>query len=442
MWASAVGNGLEWFDWNLAIIFSVGLAGSLFDKTNPASALLSTFAVLGVGFLFRPLGGVMAGWLADRYGRRSVMVVTMLTMSAASLAIAVLPTYDQVGTLASLLLLLARMAQGLAHGAESTAGYIYIAEIAPRKRRGLWSATLSMGVIVGSIAASLMGFVLNATLLPAAVADWGWRIPFAIGAVLAVVALILRARMIESDVFTEVIAEDTTPPRQSADGACTAAPKAHTAPEASTVAAAPVSTAATPEATRSSLFWAGFRVFWFAAAIGLVFYTWLTSASALAIAQKGMDQKAAFACSIGAQIVCVSLMPFAGAASDKWGRRPVALTFALGFVVLSFPLLSLISSAPWTLLVAQTVALIFVAMGNSIYSALIAEQFPPRHRAKGVGIAMSLGTAIFGGSALYLNQWFFGLGMPWLFTVYFMVICAIAAVAIWFMPETKGKDLR
>lgn len=419
MVASAVGNGLEWFDWNLAVIFSAALAGALFDQSDPASALLSLFAVFGVGFLFRPLGGVLAGWFADRFGRRSVMIVTMLVMSVASLGIAVLPTYEQAGVTASLLLLVARLAQGLAHGAESTAGYTYIAEIAPRERRGLWSATLAMGVLVGSIAASVLGFGLNAGLGAEAVAEWAWRIPFALGAVLAIVALVLRARMIESDVHEEAVldADDSQggAGRDTGSGA-TPAPR--------------------------SIFWAGFRVFWFVAAISIVFYTWLTSASALATAQHGMDPAAAFASSVVAQVVCVSLMPLAGIAADKYGRRPVAMTFALGFVVLSFPLLGLISDRPWTLLVAQTVALVFVAMGNSIYSALLAEQFPTRYRAKGIGIAMSLSVAIFGGTALYLNQWFFTLGAPWAFTVYFIVVCAAAAVAVWFMPETKGKDLR
>lgn len=415
MFASAVGNGLEWFDWNLAVIFSVALSGALFDQSNPTSAMLSLFAVFGVGFLFRPIGGVLAGWLADRFGRRTVMVATMIVMSLASLGIAVLPTYDQAGIVASLLLLVARLAQGLAHGAESTAGYTYIAEIAPRERRGLWSATLAMGVLVGSIAASALGFGLNAGLGEEAIAAWAWRVPFALGAVLAIVALVLRTRMIESDIHTEA--------RESNGSAHAEAPA--------------------PQATRGgSLFWAGFRVFWFVAAISIVFYTWLTSASALATAQHGMDPAAAFASSIAAQVVCVCLMPFAGRAADRFGRRPVALTFALGFVLLSFPLLGLISAEPWTLLVAQTVALVFVAMGNSIYSALLAEQFPTEYRAKGIGIAMSLSVAIFGGSALYLNQWFFTREMPWAFTVYFILVCAAAAVAVWFMPETKGKDLR
>lgn len=201
MLASAVGNGLEWFDWNIAVVFSGALSAALFDPADPTSALLSLFAVLGVGFLFRPLGGILSGWLADRWGRRTVMVATMLTMSAASLSIALLPTFEQAGVLASVLLLVARLAQGFAHGAESTAGYAYIAEIAPRRRRGLWSSTLAMGVLVGSILASAMGFGLNAALGTDTVTAWAWRIPFAVGAVLAIVALVLRIAMIESDVL-------------------------------------------------------------------------------------------------------------------------------------------------------------------------------------------------------------------------------------------------
>lgn len=422
MLASAVGNGLEWFDWNIYVVFTAYLTANLFDQADPGSALLMAFAIFGVGFVFRPLGGVLAGFLADRFGRRWVMIATMLTMSGASLLIALIPTYDSVGVLASVLLLTARLAQGVAHGAESTAGYTYIAEIAPAARRGLWSSTLAMGVLVGSTLASGLGWGLNSWLGPEAMTAWGWRVPFAIGALLAIAVMILRRHMMESEHFQSELADGTGAPR---------APLVRGASDRRPMDAA----------TKRSLFWASFRVFWFVGAITIVFYTWLTAASSLATLQHGMEPSAALASSFVAQLLCVCLMPVMGALSDRIGRRPVALGFSLGFVLLSFPLMGLISSEPWTLLVAQSVALAFVAMGNSIYSALLAEQYPTRYRATGIGIAMSLSVAIFGGTALYLNQWLFSMGLQWAFILYFTLICLASAIAVWRMPETKGVEL-
>jgi MHS family alpha-ketoglutarate permease-like MFS transporter len=248
-----------------------------------------------------------------------------------------------------------------------------------------------------------------------AVAEWAWRIPFAVGAVLAIVALVLRIAMIESDVLRTAQAEGEV------------------GPDAETAASADDRR----EAVRS-----GVKVFFFVALISIAFYTWLTSASSLATAQHGMDPTAAFASSLVAQLVCVAVMPFAGILSDRIGRRPIALTFTIGFAVLTAPLTLLISDQAWTLLVAQTIALVLVAGGNGIYSALLSEQFRTRHRARGIGIANSLSVAIFGGTALYVNLWLSSIGASWLYIVYVSLVAVGASIAVWRMRETRGIDLR
>ena len=196
-----MGNALEWFDWTLYGTFSAYLAMNLFDPSDPTSALLATLAVFAGGFLARPVGGWLFGRIGDRYGRKFTLVLTMCLLALTSLAIAVLPTYGQAGVWASVLLFLCRLTQGLAHGGESGVAYTYVAEIAPAKRRGLWSSSVFVSVTVGVMAATGLAALLTSWLGKDAMQAWGWRVGFAVGALLGIYALFLRRSASESDVF-------------------------------------------------------------------------------------------------------------------------------------------------------------------------------------------------------------------------------------------------
>jgi MHS family alpha-ketoglutarate permease-like MFS transporter len=192
---AGIGNTLEWYDWTIYAIFAPFFAGQFFDPSNPTSSILATLAVFAVGFFMRPVGGVLFGWLGDRYGRRTALTTAMTLVAGGSLLIGLSPTFGSVGVLASLWLLLARLVQGLAHGGEVASSYTYVAEMAPPRRRGLWSASLYVFVTLGVLAATLLGALLTSTLGTDRMADWGWRIPFLIGGALGFYAMYLRRNL-------------------------------------------------------------------------------------------------------------------------------------------------------------------------------------------------------------------------------------------------------
>ena len=406
LFASAVGNVLEWYEWSAYAVFAPFIAAVMFNNSDPISALLSTLAVFAVGFLMRPLGGIVFGRIADRRGRKFVLVTTMLMMATGSLVIGIMPTYESIGAWASLILLAARIMQGFAHGGESATAYSYVGEIAPPHRRGMWGSVAFIAIFGGSVLAYSIGGAVTSSLSETAVAEWGWRIPFLIGACLALVALYLRRSMDESDVFDAHQEQDEQPriPRKTV--------------------------------VRAILLMIGMT-----SGITAAHYTWTSYVATYAITQQGMDPDVAYWMSVIAQSIALVSLPFWGMLSDRIGRRPMLFAFAGLMLVLQLPLTMMISSAGWTLLVATTVALLVVSVPASVLSATLSESFPTRLRTQAIGFAYSFSVAVFGGTAPYLNQLLIGRGIGWAFSVYIMVLCVLTGIACVFMKETKGIRL-
>lgn len=416
--ASTVGNVLEWYEWSAYAVFAPFIAAAMFNSANPVSALLSTLAVFAVGFGMRPLGGIVFGRIADRRGRKFVLVTTMLMMAGGSLAIGLMPTYAAIGAWASLLLLLARMSQGFAHGGESATANTYVAEIAPADRRGLWGSIVFVAIFGGSVLAYTVGGAVTSVLTDSQVAQWGWRIPFLLGALLALVALWLRRSMEESDVFHDGQAADVpVDPNVATDQ---------------------------PAATRPSrrqVARAILLVIAMTSGITAAHYTWTSYVSTYAITQKGMDANTAYWSLVVAQVIALATLPLWGMLSDRIGRRPMIIGFAGLMIALQIPLTALIGSAGWTLLLASTVALVLVAIPGALLSSTMSEVFPTRVRTQAIGFAYSVSVATFGGSAPYLNALLIELGVGRLFSLYIMLLCGLTALAVYLMPETKGIDL-
>jgi len=243
------------------------------------------------------------------------------------------------------------------------------------------------------------------------VAEWGWRIPFILGAFLALAALYLRKGMLESEVFDDAAA--------AAAGAQAPAPL----PRRQIVRAIILMIAMTSGITAAH-------------------YTWTSYASTYAITQQDMPAASAYWMSVIAQLIALVSLPFWGRLSDSVGRRPLMLAFAGLMILLQLPLMGLISSAPWTLLAASSLALVVVAIPGALLSATLSENFPTKVRTQGIGFAYSVSVAVFGGTAPYLNAQLIEWNVGWMSSVYIMILCGCTAVAVWLMPETKGIDLK
>lgn len=421
--ASTVGQLLEWYEWGAYAVFAPFIAAVIFDPNDPVAGLLATFGVFAVGFLMRPLGGMVFGAIADRRGRKFVLIATMLSMAVASVAIGLLPGFEKVGIWSAILLLVLRMVQGFAHGGESATANTYIAEIAPRHQRGVWSSLVYASIFGGTVIAYTIGGAITTALPNDAVASWGWRIPFWLGAVLAVVALWLRRGMQESEVFEGDAAtpaapatrEDNAPPTRRTALAASGRPKSQ---------------------LRSILLIVGMI-----SGVTAANYTWTSYVSTYAIKEEGMAPLGAYWATVFAQLIALIALPFWGKLSDRIGRKPLLFGFAVAMLIVQFPLKALIGDAPWTLFAASALALLVVGAAGAILSAVMSEVFPTASRTKNIGIAYSVSVAVFGGFAPYLNQLFVSMDLSWLADAYVMLLCVVTFISVRLLPETKGIDL-
>lgn len=405
-----IGNALEWFDWNIYAIFAPFFAAQFFRSDDPIASLLSTLAIFAVGFLMRPVGGWIFGQIADAKGRRYSLTLAIALAAVGSLMIAIAPTFETVGAFAAVILLLARLVQGLSHGGETGSAFTYLAEIAPEGRRGLWASSPWIGVGIGSIAATSLGALLTFILTDEQMAGFGWRIPFGIAALLGLYALWIRVGLTESEKFTSQ--EEATP----------------TVRETLRLIAK----------HRGAIL----RITGLTIGGVTVFYTWLIFAPGYASRTFGIDPTIALVIGIVGQAVLVIASPLFGRLSDRIGRRPVLQIFSIGFAIAAFGLDAILGANPWTLLLTMCIAGLLCSANTGPLGATFAELVPTRERATVIGIGYATSAAIFGGTAPYLNTWLESLGMHWIYTAYLVVLCLISAVVISRMRETSRDPLR
>ena len=405
--ATGMGNALEWYDWGIYSAFAIYFATEVFNPKDPLAALLGAMAVFAVGFVARPVGGLLFGWMADHLGRRASMISTVGLASFGSLMIALVPTYNSAGVWAAVVLLTARLLQGLAHGGEMPSAQTYIAESAPASRRGLWSSLIYVSGTSGIVIGLLFGYILNLLLSRQEMQAWGWRIPFIVGAVLGLYTLIARSRMKETEAFTAA------------------------------------------KATVREPIWPEIRKNWHSAlrVIGLgvgstvCYYVWSVSAVQQAVLIHKMDQGTALLASVLSNVVLIISLPFWGRFSDRFGRRP-NLLIGTGLPIVLFPLLvNTVGQGFWSLFLPATLILVLMGATLSISPAVFAEMFPTRIRTVGVAVPYTVAVAIFGGTAPYLQSWSNAAFGPSVFTIYVVILLAISTLVAWRLPETKGTDL-
>ena len=406
---TGIGNAVEWYDWAIYATFTPFIASQLFSKSDPASAVLSTLAIFAVGFVARPFGGFLFGWIGDRVGRKASMTLAVGLASLGSLMIGIAPTFAAVGAWASLMLLVARLVQGLAHGGELPSSQTYLSEMAPKEHRGFWATLIYTSGTVGILFGTLLGAILNMALSTEVMNAWGWRIPFLIGAAMGLYALIMRARLHETDVF---------------EGETTAEKRA------------PI----WPQIVRHRK--QALQVIGLTVGLTVIYYIWGVVAPSYATTALKIDRGEALWAGVIGNIVFIAALPVWGKISDRIGRKKVLWAGAIGSAVMHFPMTWLLKDSAWQLAVGMSVMLIFIAASAAIVPAVYAELFPTSIRTVGVGVPYSICVAVFGGTAPYLQQWLgTTLHLPNLFNVYAVVLLAVSAAFVFTLPETKGKDL-
>lgn len=408
----SLGNALEVFDWTAFAILAPFFASQVFRPGDPTAALLSTFLVFGAGFVIRPFGGVIFGWFADRYGRKASLMAAILCASIGMVMIACVPTYDVAGIWAGVILLAARLLQGLAHTGEVASAYTYIAEEAPDKSRGLWSSSIYVSLTGGILAASLVTAGLTYVLGRPTMEAWGWRIPFVIGSLCGLFLVYLRRNLTESRAFEAEIKQQQDPDVD-------------------------------PE-HRQSL-WShrasAVRVFLIMGSLSSFYYAWAVAGPSWAISVVGLEPTHALLASAVALTVGMVALPLAGALSDRIGRRRNFFIFGIGVAVLAYPIDQLARQGAWQFGLAMAIALILYSFVGSILPALLSELFPTGIRALGVGLPYALSAVVFAGPTPYLQQWTASHGLANVFVVYLSGAAVLGALVMWKTPETKGTSL-
>ncbi|MFH9011540.1 MFS transporter [Streptomyces sp. NPDC017943] len=407
--AASVGNAVEWYDWYAYTFLATYIAGQVFPKDADSSLvpLLSTFAVFAVGFFMRPVGGLLMGAVADRHGRRAALTVTILLMGGSSLLVGLTPTYASVGVLAPVVLVLARLLQGLSVGGEFAASTTFLVESAAPGRRGLFSSFQYVSTTVGQLVASGVATLLVGTLSEERMNGWGWRVPFVLGAVLSLVGFWVRRGAQETR-----SAEREKAPRPGLFEALRRHP-------------------------RGSLLVAGIT-----AGGTLAYYTWTSYLPTYAELDAGVEKADALLAGTLSLAFFALLQPLGGLLSDRLGRRPLLLFFGLGFALLMVPLLHALRDSFTVLLLVQCSGMVLLTGFTSISAAVNAEIFPPRVRAAGIGFPYSLTVAVFGGTAPYLGTLFKELGHAGLFPWYVAAICLGSSLVYLRLPETAHAPLR
>src|SRR5262245_19480561 len=403
----SIGNLVEWYDFYAYTAFALYFAPAFFPGSDPVLQQLNAAVLLAIGFVMRPIGGLLFGHLADHHGRRKALVLSVLLMFFGSLVIALIPTYAAVGLAAPVILGLARVVQGLSLGGEYGASATYLTEVADDKHRGFYVSFHYVTLIGGQLCAIVVLLVLQQVFLtPEQMRAWGWRIPFVIGALLAIIALMMRRNLHETDAFMEA---NRSEKRESSIKALLRYP-------------------------RQVLIVVGLT-----AGGTTAFYTYTTYMQKFLKLSVGLSDNQTTIVSAGSLIFALCLQPIYGALSDKIGRRPLLIWFGLMGTVCTIPLLRALQAAKGAgaAFVLIAAAWMIVAGYTSINAVVKAELFPTKVRALGVGLPYALTVSIFGGTAESVALWFKSIGHETWFYYYLTGMIGISLVVYLFMRDTR-----
>ena len=405
IFGGSVGNLVEWYDWYTYSAFALYFSPVFFPNSNPTAQLLNSAGIFAVGFLMRPIGGWLFGSIADKQGRKKSMALSVLIMAIGSLIIGLTPGYKQIGIFAPLLLVFARLIQGLSTGGEYGTSATYLSEMATKKHRGFYSSFQYVTLIGGQLLALGIQLILqNWLLTPAELQDWGWRIPFFIGAILSFIALYLRRHIDETSAFKKNKEE-----KKGGLAILLKYPK-----EVFTVVGLTLGGT-------------------------IAFYTFSTYMQKFLVNTVHLSKETSTTLSFISLLLFAIMQPLFGLLSDKIGRKPLLIGFGVMGSLCTYPILTGLASETNTTIIFLLMigALIIVSGYTSINAVVKAELFPAEIRALGVGLPYALTVAIFGGTAEYFALWFKNIGHESYFYWYVTGCILISLILYTTMKDTK-----
>ncbi|MFJ8190575.1 glycine betaine/L-proline transporter ProP [Streptomyces sp. NPDC096094] len=412
--AAALGNAMEWFDFGVYSYIAVTLGKVFFPSGNPTAQLLSTFGAFAAAFLVRPLGGMVFGPLGDRVGRQKVLALTMIMMAAGTFAIGLIPSYATIGVWAPVLLLVARLVQGFSTGGEYAGASTFIAEYAPDKRRGFLGSWLEFGTLAGYIGGAGLVTLMTALLSDGDLTSWGWRIPFLIAGPMGIIGLYLRMRLEETPAFAAELDK---------------------------------AEATRPKVPLRDMITGQWRALLLCVGLVLVFnvtdYMLLSYMPSYLTSELKYDETHGLLVVLAVMALMMIVQPFAGALTDRVGRRPVIAAGCAGFLLLSVPALLLIREGSLLAvgLGMAALGLLLVCFTASMPSALPA-LFPTRVRYGSLSIGFNVSVSLFGGTTPLVVTALIGATGDMMMPAYYMMAAAvIGGVAVWFMSESAGRPL-
>lgn len=412
--ASALGNATEWFDYGIYAYGVVYISAALFPG-EAAEATLFALATFAISFLVRPLGGIFWGPLGDRYGRKTILALTILLMSAATVCVGLIPTYQSIGFWAPAILVFLRMVQGFSTGGEYGGAATFMAEYSPDDRRGFCGSFLEFGTLAGFSFGALLMLGFSLWLGEQAMYDWAWRIPFFVAGPMGLIGMYLRSRMEDTPIFREIEAHHETEPA--------------------------VSTELRHLLTR---YWRPLLTMGgLVVALNVVNYTLLSYMPTYLQRRLGLGTDAALIVPIIGMLFMMVFVPFAGALSDRVGRKPLWWFSLIGLFVAAVPLYYLMASGFYGAIIGfALLGLLYVPQLATI-SATFPAMFPTHVRFAGFAVSYNVATSLFGGTAPAFNSWLIGwTGNEIMPAFVMMVACVVGMIALRRTPETAGQSLR
>ena len=408
--AAVIGNVLEWYDFSVYAFVAITIGAKFFPTSSDTTKLLASFAAFGLGFVARPLGGIVLGRLGDVRGRKAALVLTILLMAIGTTMIGLIPSYASIGIAAPVLLVVARLLQGFSAGGEWGGSTTFIVEWAPAARRGYYGSFQQSSVVAGLLLGSAVVALMNSALTAPAMSDWGWRVPFLLGAILGPVGMYLRRNADETPAYQRLAAQRGAP--------------------------APAETVAP--------FWLAARAFGFTIHWTVIFYIFLSYMPTFS--QKYLKLSAADALWSGTigLLVLVVAIPLFGTLSDRIGRKPLLLISCIAFIVLPYPVLSwMLSNATFGTAVAMQILFgLCIALYSGAGPAAISEIFSTRVRSTWMTTGYALSVAIFGGFAPFIATWLIDVtGKPLSPVFYVMAASVITTIVLLRLRETAHAPL-